>query len=124
MTEADVFKTLGTDGFTALVAAFYRRVKADDVIGPLYPPDDFEAAEARLRGFLIQRFGGPGDYSAARGHPRLRMRHAPFVIDHRGAIRWLELMRAAMEESKTDPEAAAVLWPYFQQTAAQMINSE
>jgi hemoglobin len=123
MTEADVYKTIGLEGFTRLVAAFYRRVRTDDILGPLYPPDDFDAAETRLRLFLIQRFGGPGDYSATRGHPRLRMRHAPFVVDNRAAVRWLALMKAAMEESIIDPNAAEALWPYFEQTAVHMINA-
>ena len=74
-TEAEIFDLLSEAGFAALVGNFYRRVKADDVLGPLYPPNDFDAAEQRLRDFLIQRFGGPDRYSQQRGHPRLRMRH-------------------------------------------------
>jgi hemoglobin len=122
MNEADVYLSIGSVGFERLVAAFYRRVRTDDVLGPLYPPDDFEAAEVRLRGFLIQRFGGPNDYSAARGHPRLRMRHAPFAIDPAAAERWLTLMSAAMREAEIAPDVAALLWPYFVSTATHMIN--
>jgi truncated hemoglobin YjbI len=89
MNEADIYSVIGDVGFERLIAAFYRRVRTDDILGPLYPPDDWDAAEARLRSFLIQRFGGPDDYSAARGHPRLRMRHTPFAIDAAAAERWL-----------------------------------
>src|SRR4051812_47798858 len=82
ISDGDVFGLIGEEGFRRLVAAFYRRVPADPVLGRMYPPDDLDAAEQRLAGFLIQRFGGPDAYSQARGHPRLRMRHAPFTIDH------------------------------------------
>ena len=122
MTDEQVYATLGDDGFTALVAAFYRRVRADDVIGPLYPPDDWANAEWRLRQFVIQRFGGPTTYSEQRGHPRLRMRHSPFAIGRAEAERWLQLMAAAMQEHGVAEEVAAVLWPYFVQTASAMVN--
>ena len=81
VSEAEVYSIIGEDGFTRLVSAFYRRVPNDPVLGSMYPRHDFVGAEARLRGFLIQRFGGPDDYSQKRGHPRLRMRHAPFRVD-------------------------------------------
>ena len=122
MTDTDVYAALGDDGFTRLVAAFYRRVRADDRIGPLYPSDEFEAAEQRLRGFLVQRFGGPATYSQTRGHPRLRMRHAPFPIDTAARDRWLGLMRAAVAEVALPTDITAVLWPYFVDTATHMVN--
>ena len=122
MTEADVYAALGDAGFTRLVAAFYGRVRTDDLIGPLYPPDEFEAAEVRLRTFLIQRFGGPTTYSQARGHPRLRMRHAPFSIGEPHRDRWLNLMAAAMTDAEVPADAAALLWPYFVSTATAMQN--
>jgi hemoglobin len=104
------------------VAAFYRRVRSDDLIGKMYPPDDFEGAEFRLREFLIQRFGGPGRYSQARGHPRLRMRHAPFAVDVAARNRWMSLMESAMAESQLPPEVELTLRKYFQDTATGMIN--
>lgn len=122
MTEADVFQKLGVDGFDRLIGAFYERVAVDDVIGPMYPPQDLAGAKDRLRDFLIQRFGGPANYSERRGHPRLRMRHGPFVIGEAERDRWLELMRAAMLETKLDPDVAAVMWPYFVHTANFMMN--
>src|SRR4051794_9441626 len=98
LLDTQVYETIGEDGFTRLVAAFYRRVAVDDILRPMYPESDLAAAERRLRDFLIQRFGGPQHYSNRRGHPRLRMRHAPFRIDQRGRDRWVELMGHALLE--------------------------
>ena len=122
MIDADVYDTLGDAGLTDLVAAFYRRVRGDDLIGPLYPPGDFDNAEWRLRQFLIQRFGGPATYSQSRGHPRLRMRHTPFTIGPAERDRWLLLMSAAMTETAVAEDVAAVIWPYFVSTADAMLN--
>ncbi len=122
MTDDQVYAALGDDGFTALVAAFYARVRTDDVIGPLYPPDDWANAEWRLRQFLVQRFGGPTTYSEARGHPRLRMRHMPFPIGPAAAERWLKLMSAALVERAVPAEVVHILWTYFRSTAGAMMN--
>ena len=86
----------GEAEITDLVAAFYRHVRTDDLIGPMYPDDDWEGSEKRLRDFLIFRFGGSDRYIQERGHPRLRMRHAPFSMGIPERDRWLELMAAAM----------------------------
>ena len=120
--ESEIRTRIGDDGFDRLIAAFYARVRQDDVIGPLYPPDEWAAARSRLRDFLIQRFGGPTTYSETRGHPRLRMRHAPFAIGPAQRDRWLELMRDAMLEAGIRPEIAATMWPYFVSTANFMMN--
>ncbi len=100
MDEAVIYTILGEEGFTRMVAAFYRRVKTDDLIGPMYPEDDLAGAEERLRDFLLFRFGNDPRYQMKRGHPRLRRRHAPFSIGDAEAGRWLELMDGAMEETK------------------------
>ena len=113
---------LGREGIAALVAAFYRRVRTDDVIGPLYPPDEWEAAEERLREFLWFRLLGDQAYLEKRGHPRLRMRHMPFAIGAAERDRWLELMEAAMEETETPPRSRAALVPFFAQVAEFMRN--
>lgn len=122
ISESDVYQRIGEDGFDRLVTAFYDGVRNDDLLGPMYPPDDLEGARVRLRDFLIQRFGGPTRYSEQRGHPRLRMRHAPFSIGPAERDRWLALMRDAMVRSGIDDEVAAVLWPYFVSTAQHMMN--
>lgn len=124
MNESDVYPRLGEAGFDRLITAFYDRVKSDDLIGRMYPPDDWEAAKDRLRDFLIQRFGGPTRYSDQRGHPRLRMRHAPFSIGPAERDRWLELMAEAIKACDLDPEITQLLWPYFVSTADHMLNRQ
>jgi hemoglobin len=122
MEESDVYATLGEEGFEKLIHAFYRQVRTDNLLGPLYPQNDFDGAEKRLRDFLVFRFGGPQRYIEERGHPRLRMRHAPFPVDEAARDRWLALMKNALSEAAIPEETAAVLWGYFTSTARAMIN--
>ncbi len=116
------FQQLGEDGFASLVAAFYRRVREDDILAPLYPESDWDGAEQRLRDFLIFRFGGPQRYIEERGHPRLRMRHAPFAIGVAERDRWLELMEASMEETNVPSPSREHLSESFAQIADFMRN--
>src|SRR3978361_5175 len=76
VNEPEIFVLIGEEGFRQLVAAFYRQVPADDILGPMYPADDLAGAEQRLRDFLVGRFGGPSRYLEQRGPPRLRVAHA------------------------------------------------
>ena len=122
MQEHELYSAIGDDGFTRLVSAFYRRVPDDEILGKMYPPDDLKGAEQRLRDFLIYRFGGPQRYIEERGHPRLRMRHAPFQIGQAARDRWLELMTAALDETKLPGEADQVLRSFFASTATFLIN--
>lgn len=124
MNDAEIFTLIGEDGFARLVAAFYRQVPADDVLGPMYPLDDMDGAEQRLRDFLIGRFGGPQRYIQQRGHPRLRARHMPFAIDETARERWLELMDRALVETKLPPEVDAALRAFFDAVATMMINRQ
>ena len=117
-----ICKRLGEDRLTELVAAFYRRVRVDDLLGPLYPQDDWEGSEKRLRDFLIYRFGGPDRYIQERGHPRLRGRHMPFSIGLAERDRWLDLMGAAMKETEVPEDVAPVLGEFFAQVADMMRN--
>ena len=112
----------GEAEITDLVAAFYRRVRTDDLIGPMYPDDDWEGSEKRLRDFLIFRFGGSDRYIQERGHPRLRMRHAPFSIGIPERDRWLELMAAAMKETNVPGSVSLNLKTFFEQVADFMRN--
>ena len=120
--EAAVYAELGEAGFKKMTSAFYRRVKDDDVIGPMYPDQDWEGAEKRLADFLIFRFGGPPRYIEERGHPRLRMRHAPFAIGEAERDRWLKLMGEAMDECAVIENAREVLDAFFAQVADFMRN--
>src|SRR4051812_18575764 len=99
LLDTKVFGLIGDEGFARLVAAFFRRVPADDVLGRMYPEHDLAGAEWRLREFLVGRFGGPMRYVEQRGHPRLRMRHAPFSIDVAARDRWVAVMGEALAEA-------------------------
>ena len=120
--DQEVYGLIGDEGFTRLIAGFYRRVAADDILGPMYPAQDLAGAEERLREFLIFRFGGPQRYIEKRGHPRLRMRHGPFAIDQAARNRWMELMAASMAEAALPVEAEEVLRAFFDATSTFMIN--
>lgn len=122
--EDEVYARIGEEGFARLVAAFYRRVPADDLLGPMYPRHDLTGAEQRLCDFLVGRFGGPQRYIARRGHPRLRMRHMPFAVDSRARDRWVALMDAALADTALEPESAATLRSFFASTASFLINRE
>ncbi len=120
--EDEVYGRIGEAGFARLVAAFYRRIPSDDLLGPMYPRHDLAGAEQRLCDFLVGRFGGPQRYIARRGHPRLRMRHAPFAIDASASDRWVALMDAALAEAALEPDSAATLRAFFADTASFLIN--
>jgi hemoglobin len=105
-----------------MVSAFYQRVRNDDVIGVMYPENEWEAAEERLAEFLLFRVGASTRYLEMRGHPRLRMRHVPFRIGEAERDRWLKLMGEAMEETGTPLAARAFLEPFFAQVADFMRN--
>lgn len=122
MEESEVYAALGEDGFRRLISAFYRQIPNDDVLGPLYPKDDVAGAEKRLRDFLIFRFGGPQHYIEERGHPRLRMRHAPFPLDQAARDRWMKLMNNALEEVAVPSDVKQLLLTYFDSTASAMMN--
>lgn len=122
MDEATVMRVCGEEGIRRMVAAFYQRVRGDDLIGPMYPPDDWEGAEERLAEFLLFRLGASTRYVETRGHPRLRMRHIPFRIGEAERDRWIALMAAAMDECGTPEEARAFLEPFFTQVADFMRN--
>jgi hemoglobin len=112
----------GTLFFARLVDEFYARVERDPALRPMYP-DDLTGPKARLAGFLVQYWGGPTHYSDERGHPRLRMRHAPFVVDQAARDAWFAHMAAAVAASGADEVVAPMLLDYFAQAATAMINT-
>ena len=122
MNEQDLYRLIGEEGFERLVAAFYRQVPGDDVLGPMYPSDDLAGAHVRLRDFLVGRFGGPLRYVESRGHPRLRLRHAPFPITPAARARWLQLMTRALDEAALPPDANALLREFFAAVATMLVN--
>jgi hemoglobin len=120
--DYEVYQAIGEEGFERLVRGFYRQVPSDDILGPLYPPEDLAGAEQRLRDFLVGRFGGPARYVEQRGHPRLRMRHAPFAITGAARNRWLTLMTKSLDDAAFPPDADAVLREFFGAVSTMMIN--
>lgn len=113
----------GAPVFHKIVSRFYEEVAKDEVLRPLYPEEDLGPAEERLRMFLEQYWGGPRTYSERRGHPRLRMRHAPFKIGPVERDAWLRCMRIAVDEAGLDDEHREQLWQYLTFAAQSMVNS-
>ena len=112
----------GAPFFESLTAEFYRGVADDPALRALYPDDELGPAEVRLRMFLEQYWGGPTTYSDERGHPRLRMRHAPYPIDLDMRDRWLRHMEAALMAQEIPRELAEEMWRYFTMAAISMVN--
>jgi len=112
----------GEETFRRLVARFYAGVRQDPLLRPIYPEEDLADAEVRLRMFLMQYWGGPRTYSEQRGHPRLRMRHAPFAIGPAERDAWLRNMRGAVDSLELAPDADALLWNYLESAAHSLVN--
>jgi hemoglobin len=123
--EPDVsfFEAVGGEPtFRRLVVAFYEGIAQDPLLRPMYPEEDLGPATERMTLFLMQYWGGPSTYSEQRGHPRLRMRHAPFTIgpDERDA--WLRNMRAAVDSLQLPEPHRTTLWDYLERAAYFMVN--
>lgn len=113
----------GEPTFRTMVQRFYARVAADPVLRAVYPDDDLSGATERLTLFLIQYWGGPSTYSERRGHPRLRLRHRPFVIGQKERNAWLGHMTAAVESLHLAPGVSKAMLDYFERASTAMINS-
>ncbi|MEO6886416.1 MAG: globin [Jatrophihabitantaceae bacterium] len=114
----------GEPTFRRLVGEFYAGVAQDLELRAIYPEQDLAPAADRLALFLIQYWGGPTTYSTERGHPRLRMRHAPFVVDQAQRERWLRHMRAALDVVALPPAYDRMIWDYFTTAATSMLNTD
>lgn len=112
----------GQPWFDALVDRFYDGVAADSALRPLYP-DDLTDPRQHLAGFLAQYWGGPPLYSAERGPPRLRMRHAPFAIRKRERDAWFAHMAAAVRSGGLDDDLEQAMIDYFDNAATHLINT-
>lgn len=113
----------GRETFARLVEVFYAGVAEDPLLRPMYPEEDLGPARERLTLFLEQYWGGPTTYSDTRGHPRLRMRHAPFPVTPDARDRWLAHMRTAVRMLDLAPAHEAVLWDYLERAAYSMVNA-
>ena len=116
----------GMETFERIVNRFYDGVETDEVLRPMYPEEDLGPAAERFTHFLVQYWGGPATYSEQRGHPRLRMRHNPYVVDRAAHDAWLTHMLAAVDtidRETLDDEHRAALVDYLTRAAAMMVNS-
>jgi hemoglobin len=125
MTEASdtLFDRVGGPPFfVGLVDRFYEGVSGDPVLRALYP-DDLTEPRRHLALFLMQYWGGPTEYNEERGHPRLRMRHVPFVIGVLERDAWLRHMTDAVRTSGAEPDDQGELLAYFEMAANQLMNT-
>lgn len=125
MTQTTFYEEIGgEETIRRIVAKFYEGVATDEVLRPLYPEEDLGPAEERFRLFLMQYWGGPTTYSEQRGHPRLRMRHAPFTIGLEQRDRWLLHFRAALDSVPLTPAQDKQFWDYVTHAATFMMNAD
>lgn len=106
-----------------IVDRFYEEIAVDTVVRPMYPEQDLRPAAERFTMFLVQYWGGPTTYSERRGHPRLRMRHAPFKVTPDARDHWLRCFRAGLDAANLTPEQDAQFWGYITHAAQFMVNS-
>lgn len=122
MNDSEIYNAIGEEGFEQLTAGFYKRVREDPILAPMYPEHDWLGAQQRLRDFLIFRFGGPPRYLQERGHPRLRIRHVAFPIDRVARDRWVCLMDESLADANFAQNVTNVLQSFLHKTATFMIN--
>ncbi|BEL09502.1 globin [Actinoplanes sichuanensis] len=124
MSEPTFFDAVGGEPtFRRLVDKFYEGVAEDPLLRPMYPEEDLGPAADRFTLFLMQYWGGPTTYSDNRGHPRLRMRHAPFRVDAAARDAWLSHMRVAVDSLGLPDEQRTPLWEYLERAAYFMVNA-
>jgi len=123
VTESFYEAVGGRETFRRIVARFYEGVADDEVLRPMYPEQDLEPAAERLAMFLEQYWGGPTTYSEQRGHPRLRMRHAPYHVNPDARDRWLAHMKAAVDSAGLAPLHQTTLWDYLERAAHSLVNT-
>ena len=118
-----IYREVGAEKLHELTRRFYEGVAQDPILRPLYPDEDLEPARRRLALFLIQYFGGPRDYAAERGDPRLRMRHMPFKVDPAARDAWMRHMRAALDAVDLPEHARRTMLGYFEQVSTFLTNA-
>ncbi|MEV4630074.1 globin [Micromonospora sp. NPDC049523] len=124
-TPTTLFEAIGGEPtFRKLVDEFYVGVASDPLLRPLYPEEDLRPAADRMTLFLMQYWGGPNTYSQQRGHPRLRMRHAPFRVGPAERDAWLRAMRRAVDSLALPQEYEQTLWDYLERAAYFMVNTD
>lgn len=123
--EHTLFEAVGGEEFfVKLVDGFYQGIESDEVLSFMYQGHDLIQARRHLTLFLQQYWGGPTTYQTERGHPRLRMRHMPFVIDTDARDRWLDHMQASLAQLEMPIAAREELWNYLVAAANSLVNTE
>ncbi len=120
--ELSQYEQIGKENIKKLIRDFYREVRKDELLSPMYR-DDFDGAEERLHLFMVQYLGGPDLYNQKRGHPLLKKRHAAFRVNEEAKDHWLKNMRIALDRSEMNEKHKQFLWDYFRQTAVFLKNS-
>ena len=113
----------GMETIHTIVNTFYAGVADDEVLRPMYEEEDLGPAADRFSLFLAQYWGGPSTYGEQRGHPRLRMRHAPFAVTPTSAEHWLRHFRTGLDAADLTPEQDAQFWAYVTHAAQFMVNT-
>jgi hemoglobin len=122
--EQSLFDAVGGEEFfVKLVDGFYQGIETDEVLRPMYVDQDLTESRRHLTLFLQQYWGGPSIYQAERGHPRLRMRHMPFVIDDDARDRWIYHMHASLSQIEIDDALRDQLWTYLVSAAHSLVNT-
>ncbi len=125
ITEKSFYELVGgSEFFTKLVDGFYVGVAQDEVLRPMYPEGDLSEARKHLTMFFEQYWGGPKTYQEVRGHPRLRMRHAPFIVNAEARDRWVNHMSVSLAQLEIAPALRDQLWGYLVSAADSLINAE
>jgi hemoglobin len=127
MTETTPYNVLGGEaGIKRLVNRFYELM---DELPEAYGvrqihPASLEGSGQSLFEFLSGWFGGPPLYMEKKGHPRLRMRHAPYAVSQVMRDEWMHCMTQAITEQVADVDFQAWLIGTFAQMADHMINTD
>jgi len=120
-----MYEALGGDAFFVdLVEGVYQGLENNEILRPMYP-EDLTDAKRHLVLFLVQYWGGPRTYLEERGHPRLRMRHAPFKITKRAREAWMTAMMSSLDalKSRMTDEQYQEFSEYFAMAAMQLRNA-
>ncbi len=123
-TQTTFYEAIGgMDTITTIVDRFYAGVASDRLLRPMYEEEDLAPAAERFALFLAQYWGGPHTYSERRGHPRLRMRHAPFEVTPSARDAWLRHFRDGLDAAELEPELDTQFWEYVTHAAQFLVNT-
>ncbi|UKN03536.1 globin [Paracrocinitomix mangrovi] len=118
-----IYEKLGDEKLKQLLDAFYDRVFASEIIGPLFNHTEKDLIKDKQFCFLTQFLGGPPRYIEKYGHPRMRMRHMPHKITMEGRDEWLRLMKESINTLEIEEDFKEALYNCFPKLATHMVNS-